>query len=195
MRIVDDGNNAQATNVWITRPRDDLDTRPLPRVLLIDDDPIAARLVSVILGSRGFDVEVAPNGRQGLTALDQFEPDAIILDINLPDMDGLDLCRAVRADCNTPIMIMSSNTALEIKERSIELGADDYATKPFSSLDLVERVRTLVVASERASRDELHIGGFHVDIDIESHRARVKAGKLLVVGLLLAVAALLLALI
>ncbi|MBT8241459.1 MAG: response regulator, partial [Acidimicrobiia bacterium] len=113
MRIVDDGNNAQATNVWITRPRDDLDTRPLPRVLLIDDDPIAARLVSVILGSRGFDVEVAPNGRQGLTALDQFEPDAIILDINLPDMDGLDLCRAVRADCNTPIMIMSSNTALE----------------------------------------------------------------------------------
>jgi two-component system KDP operon response regulator KdpE len=110
-------------------------------VLLIEDDPSLARIVATALQDRGHPVSVATNGRRGLELADSDEPDVVILDLGLPDLDGLEVCRRLRTHCASPIIVLSADSAEDRKIRALDEGADDYVTKPFSMPELMARLR------------------------------------------------------
>lgn len=114
-------------------------------ILVIEDDSELAELVCLTLRGEGYAPRHAPDGETGLELLASVRPDLLILDINLPGIDGLDICRRVRAQSGiTPIIIVSGKAAESQRILGLELGADDYVTKPFSVLELVARVRALL---------------------------------------------------
>ncbi|HEY2164613.1 MAG TPA: response regulator, partial [Gemmatimonadaceae bacterium] len=104
---------------------------PLDTVLVIDDEPQIRRAVSDALGSRGRRVLEAATGRAGINIAATEQPQLIVLDLGLPDMQGADVCRAVRAWTQTPIIVLSARHSEEDKVRLLRVGADDYITKPF----------------------------------------------------------------
>src|SRR5579862_4116839 len=121
------------------------------RVLVIDDEPELLRAVSMRLHGEGFDVARAETGAEGLEMIARWRPDVIILDLTLPDMDGLDVCRQARAWSTTPIIVLTVRESDDDKVTALEAGADDYLTKPFSSRELVARVRVALRHAAHAS--------------------------------------------
>ncbi len=111
------------------------------RILLVEDEPGLAESVRYALGSEGFDVLVADTGVSGLESARTNQPDLILLDLMLPGMSGLDVCRQIRSSSDVPIIMLTAKDAESDKVAGLELGADDYMTKPFSMRELVARVR------------------------------------------------------
>lgn len=111
------------------------------RVLVVDDEPAILRAVQTNLGAHAFRVETASNARDALDAVARVRPDLILLDLGLPDMDGLEVIRAIRKRANTPIVVLSAREAEHDKVAALDLGADDYLTKPFGINELLARVR------------------------------------------------------
>jgi two-component system KDP operon response regulator KdpE len=112
-------------------------------ILVIDDEPAIRRLLRASLGANGFQVLEAGNGREGLAAIDAGKPEAVLLDLGLPDIDGLEVIRALRGRGDrTPIVVLSSRGEEASKVEALELGADDYVTKPFGIAELIARIRT-----------------------------------------------------
>ncbi|MFE3290130.1 response regulator transcription factor [Rhodococcus sp. NPDC059234] len=121
------------------------------RVLIVDDEPNIVELLSVSLRFQGFEVEVAGNGPEGLDKARAFRPDAMILDVMMPGMDGFGLLRRLRADgVDAPVLFLTAKDAVEDKVTGLTLGADDYVTKPFSLEEVVARLRVIL---RRVSRD------------------------------------------
>jgi two-component system, OmpR family, KDP operon response regulator KdpE len=117
----------------------------LTPVLVIEDDPPIRRLLRTSLGANGFQVIEAESGRDGLTALAAQKPEIVVLDLGLPDIDGLDVIRAIRnAGDKTPIVVLSSRGDESVKVAALDLGADDYVTKPFGMAELIARIRTAI---------------------------------------------------
>ena len=114
---------------------------PGARILVVDDDPSILRAVRTILPRHGFQVETAETGRQALERHSSGHPDLILLDLGLPDMDGTAVIRQVRVYSSTPIVVLSARGAEHEKVTAIDLGADDYLTKPFGMDELVARIR------------------------------------------------------
>src|SRR3954467_4060359 len=102
------------------------------RILVVDDEPETCRLLEDVLGEAGYPVDLATSGAEALLKVGLMEPDAVGLDLSLPDMSGLDLCRELREGAPAPIIVLSSTTDERIKVRAFDLGADDYLTKPFA---------------------------------------------------------------
>ncbi|MFC7447882.1 response regulator transcription factor [Rhodococcus daqingensis] len=126
-------------------------TRPEARVLIVDDEPTIVELLSVSLRFQGFEVETAATGPQALDRARGFRPDAVILDVMMPGMDGFGLLRRLRADgVDAPVLFLTARDAVEDKVAGLTLGADDYVTKPFSLEEVVARLRVIL---RRASRD------------------------------------------
>jgi two-component system OmpR family response regulator len=118
---------------------------PRPRtILVVDDDPHIRQLLAFALTKAGFDVVEAGDGEAGLAALSAHAPHLIILDITMPRMDGLEMCRRVRAESETPILFLSSRDEEIDRVLGIELGADDYVVKPFSPREVVARVQAIL---------------------------------------------------
>lgn len=114
-------------------------------VLIVDDETRIRQLVRTNLEQRGFVVDEAPDGSSAITAIRQLEPDLILLDIKMPDMSGLEVCRWVRQyDPNTPIIVLSAGSEEEQKVEALNIGADDYITKPFGYDELVARVNAVM---------------------------------------------------
>src|SRR5262249_18167058 len=111
------------------------------RVLVIDDEPEIQRAVRAHLAGADFTVEGALTARDGLELVARWHPDVVILDLSLPDLDGVDVVRQLRAWSQVPIIVLSVRSGDADKETALELGADDYLTKPFSSRELVARIR------------------------------------------------------
>jgi two-component system KDP operon response regulator KdpE len=112
------------------------------RILLVDDEPSIQRSVAQLLRSRGYDVDVAGTGADALQHIAQYRPDLIVLDLGLPDMSGVDVCRNVRVESQTvPIVVLSALRAEVDKVHALELGADDFVTKPFGPDELVARIK------------------------------------------------------
>jgi two-component system, OmpR family, KDP operon response regulator KdpE len=110
---------------------------------VIDDEPPIRRLLRTALNANGFQVLEAGSGREGLAEIEAAKPDLIILDLGLPDMDGLDIIRALRKrGDSTPIVVLSSRGEEAVKVDALNLGADDYVTKPFGIAELIARIRT-----------------------------------------------------
>ena len=118
---------------------------PKTRILVIDDEPPIRRLLRTSLSATGFEVQTASSGLEGLAMLEAQKPEAIILDLGLPDVDGLELIHTLRATGDkTPIIVLSSRAQEPIKVEALNAGADDYVTKPFGMAELVARIRTAI---------------------------------------------------
>jgi two-component system KDP operon response regulator KdpE len=140
------------------------------RVLFIDDEAQVARAVRAGLALSGFSVEWAATGKEGMERIAQWRPDVVLLDLTLPDIDGLEVCRQVREWSQVPIIVLSVRTADADKVTALELGADDYVTKPFSMSELVARIRVaLRHVAERAGgsigTSRFQTGGLAIDFE------------------------------
>jgi len=137
------------------------------RILVVDDDKKIVDLVALYLKRDGYQVLVAYDGPQALALTRQEQPDLIILDLMLPGMDGLSLCRTLRAEGNrVPIIMLTARTLEEDKLIGLDLGADDYVTKPFSPRELMARVRAVLrrIGEEKEEPAELRYGDLVVDL-------------------------------
>lgn len=130
--------------IEIDRPITPLRIRPMKKILVVDDEPKLAAIARDYLVAAGFEVVVAPDGPQGLASARRERPDLIVLDLMLPGMDGLDVCREIRRESNVPIIMLTARVEETDKLIGLELGADDYLTKPFSPRELVARVRVVL---------------------------------------------------
>ena len=150
-------------------------TRPA-RILLVDDEVSIQRAVEPLLRSRGYDVETVGTGEDALKSVARQPPDLIVLDLGLPDIEGTEVCRRVRAQSAVPIIVLSARGAETDKVNALELGADDYVTKPFGADELVARIR---VALRRVfSADEPPAGRLRVgDLTIDYDRHRLLRGE------------------
>ena len=144
------------------------------RILIVEDDPDIANLVARYLDKAGFQTERAATGREALQAIAAKPPDLLILDLMLPQIDGLEICRLLRADAATaglPIIMLTARTEESERIVGLELGADDYLAKPFSPGELVARVRALLRRSQRTAdasasqASKLTYGPLAVDTD------------------------------
>jgi two-component system KDP operon response regulator KdpE len=115
-----------------------------PRVLLVDDEASIQRAVGPLLKARGYELDVAGTGAEALRAFADRPPDLIILDLGLPDMEGTEVCRRIRAESAVPIVVLSARGAESDKVNALDLGADDYVTKPFGPEELLARIRVAV---------------------------------------------------
>jgi two-component system KDP operon response regulator KdpE len=143
-----------------------------PRILLVDDEVSIQRSVALLLKSRGYDVDVAGTGADALKAWAAYRPDLIVLDLGLPDIDGPEVCRRVRAESKVPVVVLSARSGEADKVSALDLGADDYVTKPFSPEELLARIR---VALRRVFSDEASESGTAAcgEITIDYDRRRV----------------------
>ncbi|MFO1183694.1 MAG: response regulator transcription factor [Bauldia sp.] len=134
------------------------------RILLIEDDPRLAGMVRDYLGEAGFSVTVAGKGASGLEAHAREAPDAIVLDLMLPDMDGLDVCRTIRARADTPILMLTARGDTTDRIVGIELGADDYLGKPFEPRELLARLKAILRRGKLADQGKvLRFGRLEID--------------------------------
>lgn len=136
------------------------------RILLVEDDPRLAEMLSEYLGQAGFLITVAPLGTAALERLSGAEFDAIVLDLMLPDMDGLDVCRQVRASADTPVLMLTGRGDAIDRIVGLELGADDYLAKPFQPRELLARLRAILrrrVRGRESAERPLHFGRLEID--------------------------------
>jgi two-component system phosphate regulon response regulator OmpR len=136
------------------------------RILLVEDDPRLAEMLSQYLGQAGFHITVAALGAAALERLSSAQFDAIVLDLMLPDMDGLDLCREVRTKSDTPVLMLTGRGDAVDRIVGLELGADDYLPKPFQPRELLARLRAILrrrVRGSIAAEQSLHFGRLEID--------------------------------
>ena len=140
------------------------------RILLIEDDSRLAAMVSEYLGESGFHVSVATGGRAGLERLAREPFDALVLDLMLPDMDGLEVCRELRAKSDTPVLMLTARGDAADRIVGLELGADDYLPKPFQPRELLARLRAILRRGKSRGPAALRFGSLQIDRDSRSVR-------------------------
>jgi len=145
------------------------------KVLVVDDDRHIVDLVRLYLERDGYQVLVAYDGLEALRLARQKRPDLIVLDLLLPEVDGLDVCRILQAESRVPIIMLTAKTTEEDKLIGLEMGADDYVTKPFSPRELVARVRAVLRrVGQEAPQGPQEIRFADLVIDRRSHQVRVR---------------------
>jgi len=142
------------------------------RVLVVDDEPQILRALSIMLKARSYDVVVATNGKQALAAAAQSSPDIVVLDLGLPDLDGLDVIRGLRGWSKVPIVVLSGRSQGVSKVDALDAGADDYVTKPFNVDELLARLRAVTRRAPTGSEEVRAVIG---DVRIELPGRRLSA--------------------
>jgi DNA-binding response OmpR family regulator len=135
------------------------------RILLIEDDSRLAAMVSEYLGGAGYRVSVAGGGGAGMQLLEREPFDALVLDLSLPDIDGLEVCRRLRAKHDIPVLMLTARGDAADRIVGLELGADDYLPKPFEPRELLARLRALLRRSQVKARNLLRFGRLEIDRD------------------------------
>jgi two-component system KDP operon response regulator KdpE len=141
---------------------------PGARILLVDDELSIQRTLAPLLRSRGYDVEVAGTGADALRLAKEHPPDLIVLDLGLPDLEGSEVCRRIRATETMPIIILSARGNEADKVAALDLGADDYVTKPFGPEELLARIRVWlrrVMTDDRSESGRVSVGALTIDYD------------------------------
>src|SRR3954471_17435634 len=141
------------------------------RVLVVDDEPQIVRGLRVILGNAGYAVEEATTKQQALDAVSVRPPDAIVLDLLLPDGNGVDVCTEVRRWSSLPIVVLSAVGDEREKVRALDAGADDYVTKPFGSAELTARLRAVMRRSADAAVSPVISAG-ELEVDLADRKVR-----------------------
>ena len=137
------------------------------RILVIDDEPQIRRIMRETLTVAGYEIDDARNGLEGLEKVRSFHPDLVLLDINMPEMSGIEVCKAIRADSNIGIIMLTVRKSDADKVAALDAGADDFISKPFSTPELLARVRAGLrrVAAQSGSAPRLQFGDLVIDFD------------------------------
>jgi DNA-binding response OmpR family regulator len=144
-------------------------------LVVIEDDPNIADLLDTYLRSAGFRVLLAPGGERGLELINQHSPALAILDIGLPDIDGFEVCRRIRSHSQLPVLFLTARDGEIDRVLGLELGADDYVTKPFSPREVVARVKAILRRGQPVSTDDASIINVGDDFQIDIGRREVRA--------------------
>lgn len=145
------------------------------RILVVDDEPAILRAVRTLLERNGFQVEVAENGQEALDSYARHAPDLLLLDLGLPDLNGLEVIRSVRQRAGTPIVVLSVRGSERDKVAALDLGADDYLTKPFGVDELLARLRVALRHAAHPTRGAEAV--FRTgDLEVDVERRRVGVG-------------------
>jgi two-component system, OmpR family, phosphate regulon response regulator OmpR len=145
------------------------------RILVVEDDSRLAAMVSEYLGGAGYRVTVAASGAEGLERLARESHDALVLDLSLPDMDGLEICRQLRARSEIPVLMLTARGDAMDRVVGLELGADDYLPKPFEPRELLARLRAILRRRAAKSSTLLRFG--RLEIDRDARAVRVDGGE------------------
>ena len=149
------------------------------RILVVDDDPSIQRVMRTSLAAQGHDVAEALSGEEVLKQIHSGKYDLILLDINLPGISGLEICREIRRFCETPIIVMTVRDAEKDKVEALDAGADDYVPKPFSMPEMLARIRATLRRTPQhaeAVANNLHLG--EIEIDFEARRVKTPTSQL-----------------
>jgi two-component system KDP operon response regulator KdpE len=146
------------------------------RVLIVDDEPQITRVIKTVLTSQGYQVRTAAEGESALSNLNEWHPELVITDLYMPRMDGVELCRRIRAISTVPIIVLSVKGEERAKVEALDSGADDYVTKPFGTDELLARVRAaLRRGSAPTELASLEVGDFRIDLD--GRRVHIRGGE------------------
>jgi two-component system, OmpR family, KDP operon response regulator KdpE len=145
-----------------------------PHILVVDDESQITRVLRTSLSAQGYDIRVANSGEMALEIMKDWTPNLIITDLSMPSVDGIELCRRVRASSQIPIIVLSVREKEQQKVEALDAGADDYVTKPFGMSELLARVRANLrrVPADNEPDSVIEIGDFH--IDTAAHKVMVK---------------------
>lgn len=138
------------------------------KILVVDDDEALAEMIGIVLRNDGFEPSFAADGTSAVPMFHSVRPDLVLLDLMLPGMDGLEVCRHIRAESDVPIVMLTAKSDTTDVVRGLESGADDYVPKPFKPAELVARVRARLREGESRPAETLRIGD--VDIDVAGHQ-------------------------
>jgi len=150
----------------------------MTRILIIEDEVSFSEALSFLLEKEGFETRVAETGKQGIAAFNENQYDLVLLDLMIPEISGIDVCRTIRTSSNIPIIMLTAKDSEVDKVVGLELGADDYVTKPYSARELVARIKAVLrrgVSDESGNSENIGIhsvGG--IRMDIERHQVTVK---------------------
>ncbi|MFG1623957.1 response regulator [Kribbella sp. NPDC049227] len=148
----------------------------MTRVLVVDDEPQIVRALQINLKARGYEVHLAGNGTAALKVAAQHPPELVILDLGLPDFDGVDVIRGLRGWTEAPILVLSGRTDSTDKVEALDAGADDYVTKPFGIDELLARMRAVLRRSNIAQdQPVVTVGGIRVDLSAK--RVTLETGE------------------
>jgi two-component system, OmpR family, response regulator MtrA len=135
-----------------------------PRVLVVDDDSALAEMLGIVLRSEGFEPAFVAEGSIALNAFRQVKPDVVLLDLMLPGLSGIDVCRAIRAESGTPIIMLTAKSDTVDIVLGLESGADDYVVKPFKPKELVARLRARLRRTDEPTAESITIGDLSIDV-------------------------------
>src|SRR5438093_8831937 len=137
------------------------------RVLVVDDEPQITRVLRTVLSSQGYQVKTAAEGEAAITSFTEFRPELVITDLYMPHMDGVELCKRIRAMSNVPIIVLSVKGEERTKVEALDSVADDYVTKPFGIDELLARVRAALRRGSAAEPEmaSFEAGDFRIDLD------------------------------
>jgi two-component system KDP operon response regulator KdpE len=145
------------------------------KILIVDDEPQITRVLRTALSTQGYSLRIAANGVEGMEAVHTWKPDLVVTDVSMPEMNGIELCREIRAVSAVPIIVLSVRNQEGVKIEALDAGADDYVTKPFSIQELQARVRAQLrrrLGAESEAPQIISAGDFY--IDIPQHRVVVR---------------------
>lgn len=144
------------------------------KILIVDDEPQITRVLRTALSTQGYSLRIAANGVEGLEAAHEWKPDLVITDVAMPEMDGVEFCRELRAVSRVPIIILSVRSQDRMKIEALDAGADDYVTKPFSIQELEARVRAQLRRQNATADTRSIFSAGDFVIDIPQHRVTVR---------------------
>lgn len=135
-----------------------------PKILVVDDDPAISEMLTIVLEAEGFEPIAVTDGNEAVPAFHEHEPELILLDLMLPGMNGVDICRAIRSESAVPIVMLTAKTDTVDVVLGLESGADDYITKPFKPKELVARIRARLRRTDSSSSELIEVGDLVVDV-------------------------------
>lgn len=135
-----------------------------PKILVVDDDPAISEMLTIVLEAEGFESIAVTDGNEAVPAFHEHEPELILLDLMLPGMNGVDICRAIRSESAVPIVMLTAKTDTVDVVLGLESGADDYITKPFKPKELVARIRARLRRTDSSSSELIEVGDLVVDV-------------------------------
>ena len=135
-----------------------------PKILVVDDDPAINEMLTIVLEAEGFQTSSVTDGAEAVPAFRSFDPDLILLDLMLPGMNGIDICREIRKESAVPVVMLTAKTDTVDVVLGLESGADDYITKPFKPKELVARIRARLRRTDETPADVFEVGDLTVDV-------------------------------
>jgi two-component system, OmpR family, KDP operon response regulator KdpE len=143
------------------------------KILVIDDEPQIIRVMRQILSAHAFDIRTASDGEAGFELFNDWQPDLVITDLQMPNLNGLELCQKIRRFSETPIIILSVKDDEKTIVEALDIGADDYVTKPFSTNELLARVRANLRRMSQKQENFVELGDFY--LDFSAHKVLIKS--------------------